>query len=121
MDTIDRIFDLMFQKKITAAQLTREAGLTQGLVTQWKQRKQNPSMDSITKVAAFFGVTVDYLLGKMDDPTPENKKKAPSVDTKEAALIYARSKLGREPTPEDLAMIESAVDIAVQHIGNHQK
>jgi transcriptional regulator with XRE-family HTH domain len=70
MDTIDRIFKLMESRSITAARLTREANLSNGLVGQWRQRKQNPSSDSIKKVADYFNVSTDYLLGKTDAKKP---------------------------------------------------
>jgi len=63
MDIIDRIFKLIKEKGINAAILTREAGLTQGLTSQWRQKKQNPSHDAIVKIAAYFNVSTDYLLG----------------------------------------------------------
>lgn len=63
MDVIDKVFALMAQNGITAAKLAREAGITNSLITQWKQRKQKPSAENIAKIAAYFGVSVDYLLG----------------------------------------------------------
>lgn len=68
MDTIDRILGLMSERKVTAAQLTREAGITNGLITQWRQGKQKPSMNNIEKIAAYFSVSTDYLLGRVDNP-----------------------------------------------------
>lgn len=47
---------------ITAAQLTREAGLTTGLVSQWKKGAQRPSSKNLQKIADYFHVSVDYLL-----------------------------------------------------------
>lgn len=73
MDPIDRILALMRERNINAAHLTREAGITRGLVTQWKQRLQKPSMANIAKLASYFNVSVDYILGteKPTDPNGE--------------------------------------------------
>jgi len=62
MDLVERIIDLMDQRNITAAQLTREVPLTNGVVTQWKQGKQKPSLDAVVKLAKYFDVTTDSLL-----------------------------------------------------------
>jgi transcriptional regulator with XRE-family HTH domain len=75
LDIIDRIIDLMNRNSVTAAQLTRDIGLTNGLITQWKQRKQNPSMEKLNMIASYFNVSVDYLLG--------NEQKKSSAEAEE--------------------------------------
>ena len=65
MDTVERIIDLMERNNVTAAMLTREISLTNGLVYQWKTGKSKPSTEAVIKLASYFGVTTDYiLLGK---------------------------------------------------------
>ena len=67
MTPIDRILNLMEQNNVTAATLTKEIPLTNGVISQWKRGKQNPSTDSIIKIANYFHVTTDYiLLGKQN-------------------------------------------------------
>ncbi len=51
----------MRENQVTGAQLTREAGLTSGLISQWKKGAQKPSLKSLRKVADYFHVSVDYL------------------------------------------------------------
>ena len=59
--------NLMEQNNVTAATLTKEIPLTNGVISQWKRGKQNPSTDSIIKIANYFHVTTDYiLLGKQN-------------------------------------------------------
>lgn len=76
MDTIDKILNLMKEKKINAAQLSREIGLTNGLITQWKKRLQKPSQTNIIKIAKYFNVSTDYLLNE-EDIFPEEIKNIP--------------------------------------------
>ena len=59
MTTVDRILNLMETNNITAAQLTREISLTNGLVTQWKQGKQKPSIEALNKISKYFNVSLD--------------------------------------------------------------
>ena len=67
MTPIDRILNLMEQNNVTAATLTKEIPLTNGVISQWKRGKKNPSTDSIIKIANYFHVTTDYiLLGKQN-------------------------------------------------------
>lgn len=75
MDTIDRILLLMEEHGVNAAQLTRQAGITNGLITQWKNRTQEPSLKSLKKIADYFNVSTDYLLTGFEQknkPTDNN-------------------------------------------------
>jgi transcriptional regulator with XRE-family HTH domain len=68
---VERILNLMKERDVTAAQLTREIALTNGLVSQWKKGLQNPSTEAVIKIADYFGVTTDWLLtGK--EPVKKN-------------------------------------------------
>jgi repressor LexA len=70
MDTIDRIINLITQNGISGAKMSRDLGFSNAVFTQWKQRKQNLSASSIKKIADYFDVSVDYLLGKTDIKKP---------------------------------------------------
>jgi Predicted transcriptional regulators len=78
MQPIDVILKLMNDKHISAAQLTREAGITNGLITQWKKGLQKPSAKNLQKIADYFNVTTDYLL-----TGEETKKSSPPADNTE--------------------------------------
>lgn len=71
MDIFDRIDGLVKEHGISGAELIRQIGGSNGLYSQWKSRMQNPSNEKIKKIADYFGVSVDYLIG--EEPT----KKAP--------------------------------------------
>jgi repressor LexA len=66
------ILALMKEKNVSAFQLTKEIGLTNGLISQWKSKKQKPSVANLQKIGDYFGVSVDYLLGKTDPTTPRS-------------------------------------------------
>lgn len=53
------------QKKPTGVVL--ELGISRGSVTHWKAGKV-PQHSTLLKIAEYFGVSVDYLLGKEDKP-----------------------------------------------------
>lgn len=59
---VDRIFMLMDKSGKSPATLSKEIPLTNGLMTQWKQGKQMPSLDAVTKIANYFSVSIDYLV-----------------------------------------------------------
>ena len=68
---IERILELMDKHEVIASKLTSETGLPSTAITEWKKGKSRPSRTSLTKVAKYFNVSVDYLQGKTDDPNTE--------------------------------------------------
>lgn len=68
MDTFDRIEYLLRTNGMSQSDLSKATGISTGLISQWKKRTQNPSISKLAVVADYFGVTVDYLLGKEEKP-----------------------------------------------------
>mgnify|MGYP003093766445 FL=1 len=66
MNIVDRIRALCSERKITIAELERNLGLGAGTVSRWDARV--PGADKIQKVAEYFDVSTDYLLGRSDIP-----------------------------------------------------
>ena len=58
---LERIKNLCYRKEISIRQLERETGLADRTIGRWDTNM--PSIDRVKKVAEYFGVTVDYLLG----------------------------------------------------------
>ena len=58
---------------LTVTRAALEIGLSKGNVSYWKRqykegKEARPDSYTAEKIAAFFGVSVDYLLGRTDDP-----------------------------------------------------
>lgn len=86
MDIYDRIHQIMVSKNITAATVCKNTGISSALMTQWKQRKQNPSGTKLQKVADYLGVSVDYLLRCDSNDTQNGKSSNEESDKKSAAV-----------------------------------
>lgn len=80
MDTIDRIYELMKLQGINAAQLSRNAGISNGLLTQWKKGLQKPSSKNLQKIADYFNVTVDYLLSGEEQKNSSAEEAEDEID-----------------------------------------
>lgn len=68
------------KKNTTPSAVVSELGIANGSTTKWKNGAV-PSGKSLSKIAEYFGVSVDYLLGKTDE-----KEKAPAVDADDREL-----------------------------------
>jgi len=53
--------------------LVLKLGLSSGNLEKWRQGATINS-DILCKLADYFDVSVDYLLGRTDDPSPPQKK-----------------------------------------------
>ena len=58
----DTILILCGKSGISIARLEREAGLGNGTIRRW--RKSSPSIETVSKVALYFGVGLDELLSQ---------------------------------------------------------
>lgn len=57
------IFEQLLQERgITAYKVSKETGVTQSTLSDWKRGRSTPKTDNMKKIADYFGVTVDYLM-----------------------------------------------------------
>lgn len=63
----DRIKQLRLENGLTQTQLAKETGFSQSAIAAWEAGERMPSADAIIKLANYFEVTTDYLLGLSDD------------------------------------------------------
>lgn len=78
MKSTEIIYELISQRGLTAAQVSKDTGISTALLTQWKQGLQQPSPKSLAVLADYFHVSVDYLLGK-DQPQAEPAAQDPQI------------------------------------------
>lgn len=60
-----RIKSLCTEKGITISKLESDLGFSNSSIKKW-EKISSPSVDKILKVANYFNVSLDYLLGKTD-------------------------------------------------------
>jgi len=70
----EKIFKLIEEKGITPYRLAKDIGVSMGHIGDWKRGRSSPTSDRLVKIAQYFEVSTDYLLGITDDPTPYYKK-----------------------------------------------
>ena len=65
--------ELCKQKGVSRSRAAAEMGLSNSTVTKWKKTGATPSGETITKIAAYFGVSVDDLVKQEKDLAPKSK------------------------------------------------
>ena len=68
---LQRILDLIAQKGITEKQFLQDNGFNRTLLSEWKSGKSASYKKHVDKIADYFDVSTDYLLGKSDVRKPE--------------------------------------------------
>ncbi|HHG7453021.1 TPA: helix-turn-helix domain-containing protein [Streptococcus pneumoniae] len=113
MTILDRIRSLANDRKVTLAELERNLNFSNGSLRKWET--STPSGDKIEKIADYFNVSTDYLLGRTDNPTIANKKEqlffeGKEVDVEELASTAMRFN-GKPLTEEDKKAIQNIIEI----------
>ncbi|MCI7530856.1 MAG: helix-turn-helix transcriptional regulator [Eubacteriales bacterium] len=62
----ERLKELRMEKGIGQNRLAKELGLSNASISYWENGKQEPSASAIFKLANFFEVSADYLIGLKD-------------------------------------------------------
>ena len=61
-----RLVKLRKEKGISQAQLARTIGSSLSIVCYWETNKSEPTAPNLVKLAEYFDVSVDYLLGRKE-------------------------------------------------------
>ncbi|MEX1452130.1 helix-turn-helix domain-containing protein [Enterococcus sp. GC34] len=70
MNLLERIKKLAKDRNLSIYQLEEEINIGRNTIYQWNKR--TPSSDKLEAVANYFNVSVDYLLGRTENPNPDN-------------------------------------------------
>ena len=72
---IPRLFEVMKERKITAAELARKTGTSQASLSDWKMGRATPTSGTLCAIADYLNTTPEYLRGESDEknkPTGED-------------------------------------------------
>lgn len=84
--------DLCKAKGLSLRQLEKTLGFATSTISTWDEHR--PSIDKVAAVADYFGVTVDYLLGR--EPVEDEDINAMLADPDFKALFKKTAKMNKE-------------------------
>ncbi|QOG28076.1 helix-turn-helix domain-containing protein [Enterococcus gallinarum] len=118
MSIVDRVKVLAAEKQITLAELERKLNFANSSIRRWGER--TPGADKIQKVADFFDVSTDYLLGRTEkrryyDLTEKDERDIQKeleliIEDMKNSDAIAFSKDTEELSPEARAAILSSIE-----------
>ncbi len=62
----EKILELRKEKNISQAKLAKALDVSYSVVCYWETDRSEPTAPNLVKIAKFFNVSVDYLLGLED-------------------------------------------------------
>ena len=126
-----KIFEQLLKKyEITPYRVHKDTGVPQSTLSDWKNGKGIPKVDKLQKIADYFNVSIDYLLGNDQKEKPTlNEKDEHDIKVKIDEIINMMSNQqglmfdGNPLTPEALESIRNAMELgmAAAKLKNKQK
>lgn len=118
MSIVNRIKNLCNSKSTTMTALERELNFGKGIIRRWDEA--SPNSDKLQKVADYFHVSVDYLLGREEKQIELNSRDKRDIAKKleiimddlagpEGVLAY-----GGEVSEEDKELYRIAIQNALE-------
>lgn len=62
----ERLLELRKEKKISQAELAKKINVSYAVICYWETDRAEPSAPNLVKLADYFSVSADYLLGRKD-------------------------------------------------------
>lgn len=115
--------NLCMEKEKSPTAVGLELGFSRATVSNWKSGGI-PRETAIRKIADYFGVTVDYLLGntdnreKAEEKTPSKILEDEPMSEKEKQMWELWRRVPDEQKPHILALIQSALALKAEEYKN---
>jgi len=102
---MERLRLLREEKGLTQDNIALHLNTGRNTISRYENGEREPDYDTVKKLADYFDTTVDYLLGRTDDPAPLGDKKDPAqpeikLDEVEFALFGEVRELDEEDKAE---------------------
>lgn len=96
-----RLKELREEQGFSQYSLANELGIAQSTIGNWEAGKREPNLEMIIRLADFFKVSTDYLLGRTDDKHTYIAKMPPDMEGVKV-VKYGTDQL----TPEEIAALK---------------
>ena len=66
--------ELLQRDGVSTYQVSKATGIAQSVFSSWKNGIRKPKADNLKKIADYFGVSTDYLLGRDENAPPRESR-----------------------------------------------
>lgn len=71
MNVSERIVELRKKHKLTQEEFAKRVKVTRSALSQYEIGTRNPDYETLQRIADKFNVSIDYLMGRVDNPDQE--------------------------------------------------
>lgn len=109
-----KLKELRKSKRLTQQDIADFLKIERNSYTRYENESRFPTLSALIKLADFYGVSIDYILGRSDSPAIViDTKTNPSPDDQERAASMASSVLAGLPVntkmPEDIEELSELI------------
>lgn len=112
---------LLNERGVTAYKVSKETGVTQSTLSDWKRGRSTPKTDNMKKIADYFGVSIDYLMtGKeSNDENTSTEKDYAKNETERKLLVLCRkaNDVSEEEREDIVNLFENTIDLYLKAKG----
>lgn len=110
----DLYLELCKERNVSPTRAAIEMGISKATPTTWKKRGLTPQGETLNKIAAYFGVSTDYLLGNVSEPFfhLDNDRILQDINSYETESASTLTDRDRRDIARDLERIMEALDTA---------
>ena len=62
-----RLREIRKSRNVSQTKLAIDLNTTQNTISRWENGLREPGIEELIRIADYFGVTLDYLLGRADE------------------------------------------------------
>ena len=63
----EKLKSLRKERRLGQIELAKELGVSKGTISLWENGLREPTMSSLIRIAKYFDVSVDFLIGTTED------------------------------------------------------
>lgn len=112
MDTIEKIDILIINSNRSASSIFKELQIPHNALTEWKKGKAKPSVDALVKIADYFNVSLDYLVGREIEKLPEGFPSESEFNEDLKRLGFSVTDYDTMSLSEKMALLNTITSIA---------
>lgn len=109
MGFIENVLSLIDKKGITKNKMLKDLGMGTGTFNTWEKRGTIPNGEILSKIAAYFNVSTDYLLGNEQKNKPAENGEP--INEKQMLIMEKLKML----TPENYELAIAQLDAILNH------
>ncbi len=101
----ERFEQLLKERGINVAEFCKATGIANSTITDWKKGRYTPKTDKIQKIADFFNVSMDYLMGTDDQKYSDENAELLAMLANNPELLEAIKTISKfEPTKKKMVL-----------------